>query len=108
MKNKKYPANLFLIGFFMNLSRNFYLLLPSVILIVIGFWNLPCLVIGVLLFVIDVIKSFIEQLKIKYTCEVSDNPDFLSWQNAILDENWRKNLQEMLDEKINDSNDGEN
>lgn len=102
--NKKYPTSLFFAGVLMNLTKNFYLFIPGVILLLIGLWNKACLSFGALLLFVDIVVSFVEQLKIKNVCETSDDPNFLSIQDAILDKNWRKNIIEMTEQRMRDHN----
>lgn len=83
----KYPIELFVFGFILDLIKNFYLLAPGIILTIIGVWNKTCLYIGLSLLIIDIIIPFVEQLQKKRTCETDDSPNFLPWKNAILDDN---------------------
>lgn len=110
MKNnqeKKYPTSLFVIGFFMNLTKNLILFFPGVILLIIGIWVKWCLILGIALLLIDVIVSLIEQIQIRNATVNSDNPDFKEWQDAILSSDWKDNIKDLTESKINDSSDNE-
>lgn len=103
---KKYPKDLFWIGFITNIfGRFFFLFFPTVVLLIIGIWNKTCLVIGVFLLLIDVIVSFIEQIRIRKATLESNNPNFDEFQEAILSDNWRDNIKDIVDEKIEDNDD---
>ncbi len=38
MKDNKYPVSLFVIGVLMNLTKNFFLFFPGIILLIVGVW----------------------------------------------------------------------
>ena len=85
MKEKRYPFSLFLIGFIINfLFHFFWLFIPSVILLIVGIWVDWCLYAGLALLGIDIILSFVEQLKIRQTMlSDSDNEQFSQFQDAV-------------------------
>jgi len=60
----------------MNLTKNFFLFLPSIILLIVGIWVKWCLFVGVALLLLDVIISLIEQIQIRNATINSDNPSF--------------------------------
>lgn len=101
--SKKYPVSLFVIGFILNITKNFFLLIPAIILLIIGIWVKLCLKIGLILLIIDIILSFVEQIRIMLTTLNSSNPNFSEFQNAILSDNWKDNIMNLVEEKI-DSN----
>ncbi len=109
MKNnkQKYPIDLFVMGFFMNFIKNFFLLIPAIVLIVIGIWVKWCLIIGCSLFVVDIVFSLIEQIKIRNAAITSDNPNFAPWQEAMLSPNWKDNIRNMTEDVIEET-DSEN
>lgn len=80
---RKYPLKMFLLGMAMNFFlRYFYLFLPGLILCFIGIWSQKCLAIGLAFWLLDLILSFVEQLRIrKESLSESDNPEF----NEIMD-----------------------
>lgn len=99
---RKYPMSLFLIGFITNIIFHFFwLFLPGVILIIAGIFIRPCLLAGLAVFLIDIIVSFIEQMRIRSAClKDSDHPDFRKFQEALSkDGSWIENVQEFVDSK---------
>lgn len=97
---KKYPKDLFWIGFLTNFVRYFFLVIPGIVLIIFGIWNRLSFNIGLGLLSIVIAISFVEQIKIKNEIESSDNPNFEEFKNAILSDNWRKNVMDIVDRKI--------
>ena len=105
MNNRKYPTSLFLIGFITSILFHFFwIFIPGIILLIIGIFVKPCLFIGLALLSIDIILSFIGQLRIRKTfLEDSDSPDFRAFQDALSkDGNWRDNIGELLNQRISD------
>lgn len=105
MNNRKYPTSLFIIGFITNILFHFFwLFLPCIILLIIGIFVEPCLYIGLVLLLIDIVLSLIEQLRIRRAfLKESYNPDFRAFQDALSkDENWKDNIGELLNQKISD------
>lgn len=98
--DKKYPIGLFIFGFLLNLIKNYYLLIPGIILAIIGIWIKTSLLIGVSLLIIDIILAFSEQIYLKKACDISDNPNFQPVKDAIMDKNWRKSIIELVEHKI--------
>ena len=107
MKDNKYPVSLFVIGVLMNLTKNFFLFLPSIILLIVGIWVKWCLFVGVALLLLDVIISLIEQIQIRNATINSDNPSFKEQQDAILSSDWKNNIMDLTESKIDDTNDKE-
>lgn len=102
--NKKYPAGLFIVGFISNIfGKFFFLFFPAVILIIIGIWIKSCFIIGLGLLALDIILSFIEQLRIKKTVHYSDDPNFAEFQAAVLSKDWQSNIKSMVEDKINEN-----
>lgn len=100
---KKYPQSLFWIGFITNVvGRFFFLFFPALILLFIGIWVKECLIIGLSLLTIDIILSLIEQLRIRKTTLENDNPNFTEFQDAILSPDWRENIKNIVEERIDD------
>ena len=107
MKDNKYPVSLFVIGVLMNLTKNFFLFLPSIILLIVGIWVKWCLFVGVALLLLDVIISLIEQIQIRNATINCDNPSFKEQQDAILSSDWKNNIMDLTESKIDDTNDKE-
>ena len=106
-QDNKYPVSLFVIGVLMNLTKNFFLFLPSIVLLIVGIWVKWCLFVGVALLLLDVIISLIEQIQIRNATINSDNPNFKEWQDAILSSDWKNNIMDLTESKIDDTNDKE-
>ena len=104
-QDKKYPVSLFVIGVLMNLTKNFFLFFPSIILLVVGIWVKWCFFVGIALLLLDVIISLIEQIQIRSATINSDNPNFKEWQDAILSSDWKNNVTDLTESKIDDTND---
>ncbi|MGN1110752.1 MAG: hypothetical protein ACI4QY_03790 [Oscillospiraceae bacterium] len=108
MNEKKYPAGLFWVGFVTNVIFHFFwLFLPAVVLIIAGIFLRVCLYIGLAVLALDVILSFIQQLRIRAAfMSDSDNPDFREFQRALSkDGKWIDNVQEFVDERMTKSSD---
>ena len=106
MNDRKYPTGLFIIGFITNLLfRFFWLFVPGVVLLMIGIFVKSCLHIGLALFLLDIVISLIEQIRIRKTVlGESGSSDFKAFQDALSKEgNWKDNLGEFLNQKISDS-----
>ncbi len=106
-QDNKYPVSLFVIGVLMNLTKNFFLFLPSIILLIVGIWVKWCLFVGVALLLLDVTISLIEQIQIRNATINSDNPNFKEWQDAILSSDWKNNIMDLTESKIDVTNDKE-
>lgn len=103
---KKYPLSLFIAGFITNIfGRFFFLFFPAVILLFIGIWVKVCLMLGLALLALDIALSFIEQLILRNVTLNSDNPNFAEFQDAMLSENWRDNIKNIIEGKISENQD---
>ena len=82
---RRYPLKMFLLGMAMNfIFHYFYLFLPGLILCLIGIWSQKCLAIGLACWLLDLILSFVEQLRIrKASLSESDNPEFNELMDAF-------------------------
>ncbi len=85
MKERKYPFSLFVIGFITNILFHFFwLFIPSIIFMIIGIFVKWCLYVGFGLFFIDIILSFVEQIRIRNAMLAdSDNEQFSKFQDAV-------------------------
>lgn len=105
---EKYPVNLFMIGFISNIiGRFFFLFFPAVILIIIGIWVKACLIIGLGLLGLDIVLSFGEQLILRNVTLNSDNPNFKEVQDAILSEDWKNNIMNIVEDKTSNNQDND-
>lgn len=106
MNNRKYPTSLFIIGFISNILFHFFwLFVPAILFLIIGIWKDICLWIGIGLLILDVLLSFIDQMKIRHTfLSDSDHPDFQAFQEALSkDGNWMENVKELVESKIEEN-----
>lgn len=96
---KNYNKKLFWKGFALNVVNKFPLLLIASGLGIAGIWKRPCLYFsfGVLLLVL--IWSFVQQLRIKYSVENSDNPNFAPFADTMASDNWQQELKKFFDDK---------
>lgn len=102
MDKRRYPKELFIIGFITNIFfRFFWLFIPGVILLIVGISVKSCLYIGITMLILDIIFSFIEQLRIRQAfLTESDNPDFKAFQDALSKEgDWKENMSEFCENK---------
>lgn len=107
---RKYPTELFVIGFITNLIfRFFWLFVPGVILLIVGIFSRSFLYIGLTVLLFDIIVSLIEQFRIRAAClSDTDNPDFRGFQDALSkDGNWNENLTEFVENRF-EAPDGNN
>lgn len=68
----------------------------------IGIFVRPCLYAGLVIIVLDVAASLIEQILIcKVFYKDSDHPEFTEFQEALSkDGNWRDNVADLLNQKM--------
>lgn len=85
MNKRKYPMSLFLIGFITNIIFHFFwLFIPSIILLIVGIFIDGCRYAGLVLLLVDIIASFIEQMRIRQAMiSDSDNEQFRQFQDAV-------------------------
>lgn len=108
MNKRKYPIDLFISGFLINvIFHYFFLFIPGFILIIVGIFNKPCLIIGLAILIIDLIISLLDQLRIKNKfLEESDNPDFQEFQEVFSKGgDWKENIRKIVDERIKEYSD---
>ncbi len=106
---RSYPFSLFLIGYITNfLFRFSWLFIPSIVLLIVGIWVDWCLYAGLALLAIDIITSFVEQMKIRKTMlSDSDNEQFRKFQDAVskdgnVFENIRNLVENTAEEYVDD------
>lgn len=100
---RKYSLKLFLFGFITNiLFRFFWLFVPGVILLIVGIFIDRCSYIGFVLLGIDIVISFVDQMKIRRTMlSESDNEQFRNFQDVISKEgDVVKNIMDYLEGRI--------
>lgn len=98
---RKYPAKLFLHFVLMDfLFHFFFLSLPGIILCIVGIWVKTCLWIGLAVLLLDLILSFIGQLRIRKTALTeSDNPEFNQLMDAYYGPDGLTSVKEVVDKK---------
>lgn len=101
---RKYPLKMFLFGLCLNFFIRYALLfLPGFLLCIIGIWSKKCLAIGLALWLVDLVASFVEQLRIRKTVlSESDNPEFNEIMDACFDPDDPKSVIHWVEERIND------
>lgn len=110
MKERRYSLSLFLIGFITNiLFRFFWLFILSVILLIVGIFVDWCLYVGLVLLAIDIIASFIEQMRIRQAMlSDSDNEQFRKIQDAVSkDGNVFVNIRNLVENTVEEYVDDE-
>ena len=110
MKERRYPFSLFLIGFITNILFHFFwLFIPSIILLIVGIWVDWCLYVGLALLGIDIIASFVEQMKIRQAMlSDSDNEQFRQFQDAVSrDGNVFENIRSFVENTAEEVDDEE-
>lgn len=100
---RKYNKQLFFLGFLQNIARKFLLILAAIILAVAGIRVRGCLygALGILALVL--VWSFVQQLRIKYTVEHSDNPNFAPFSQAMTGENWKDAFAQAVGDPKNEA-----
>ena len=101
--NNKYNPKLFLVGFLMNFLRKIPLLLIAAVLAIIGIKNQTCSYIAFGIVILALVWSLIQQIQIKYTVEHSDNPNFEPFAQAMMSDNWKEEIIDIVDGKIHES-----
>ena len=100
---KKYNNQLFFAGFLLNIIRKFPLVLIAVILGVVGIWVQACLFVALGLVILIVVWSLIEQIQIKNTVENNADDNFAPFADAMMSENWRDNIKELVEDKVDEN-----
>ena len=106
MQERRYPFSLFIIGFITNILFHFFwIFIPSIILLIFGIWFEWGAYLGLALLGIDIILSFMEQLKIrKAMLSESDNEQFRKFQDAILKEgNVMRNIRSYVENAVDEA-----
>ena len=100
---RKYNKQLFFLGFLQNVARKFLLILTAIFLAAAGIRVRGCLygALGILALVL--IWSLVQQLRIKYTVERSDNPNFAPFAQAMTGENWKDAFAQAVGDPKNEA-----
>lgn len=105
MKEQKpqYPASLFWTGVAMNILRSILWLVVATVLMLLGA-NTPWLCwAGLALLILVVAVALVKQLIYRHTVLHSDTPEFADWQTAMLSPDWGKNVIDMVERAMNDT-----
>ena len=102
--NRKYPFKMFLFGLMLNFFIRYALLfLPGLVLCLIGIWSKKCLAIGLAMWIVDLVASFVAQLQIRKTVlSESDNPEFHEIMDDCFDPDDPKSVIHWVEERAND------
>lgn len=100
---RKYNKQLFFLGFLQNIARKFLLILAAIVLTAAGIRVRGCLygALGILALVL--VWSLVQQLRIKYTVEHSDNPNFAPFAQAMTGENWKDAFAQAVGDPKNEA-----
>ena len=100
---RKYNKQLFFLGFLQNIARKFLLILAAIVLAVAGIRIRGCLygALGILALVL--VWSLVQQLRIKYTVEHSNNPNFALFAQAMTGENWKEAFAQAVGDLKNEA-----
>lgn len=100
--NRKYPLKMFLFGLLLNFFIRYALLfLPGLILCMIGIWSEKCLAIGLAMWLVDLVLSVAQQLRVRKTVlSESDNPEFNEIMDACFDPDDPKSVIHWVEERI--------
>ncbi|MBO4289907.1 MAG: hypothetical protein J5865_07405 [Lachnospiraceae bacterium] len=95
---KEYPASLFWTNLIITfLANHIYLTLPGLVLVVVGVWVRPCLYIGLGLLLLSSGLSLNTALTNRRVFLDSEDPNFQEVREAVLSENWRENVIELVE-----------
>lgn len=97
---KKYNSKLFLVGFILGISRKMPLVFLALVLGIISIWVEGCKAISIGLIILVVVWSLMQQIQAKYIVEHNDDPDFEPYANAMMSDNWRKDILKMVEERM--------
>lgn len=105
--NRKYPFKMFLLGLLLNFFIRYALLfLPGLILNIIGIWSKKCLAIGLAMWIVDLVASFVEQLRIrKAVLSESDNPEFNEIMDAFYGSDDPNSMTDWVEERMKNNPD---
>lgn len=100
--NRKYPFKMFLFGLMLNFFIRYALLfLPGLILCIIGIWSEKCLAIGLAMWLVDLVLSVAQQLRIRKTIlSESDDPEFNEIMDACFDPDDPKSVTHWVEARM--------
>ena len=94
-------------GILLNIIQKIPLILIAAVIGIIGVWFRPCLFVSTGIVAVVLIWSFVEQLVLKHSVEHNDDPRFNSLTNAMMSDDWRKEMKDLAEEHTKDKFDDE-
>ena len=99
--DRKYPPKMFWFFVLTNfLFHFFWLSVPGIILCMIGIWAKSCLKIGLVILLLDLVLSIVDQLRIQNAVMTSEHPDVRELMDAFCGPEGLAGFGKVLDEKI--------
>ena len=105
MKDQRpqYPASLFWTGVALSILRSFLWLIISTVLLLVGRTTPWCGAAGLAILALVVAVALIKQLSYRHTVLHSKDSEFADWQAAMLSPDWEKNVKDMVQRAMNDT-----
>lgn len=100
---RKFNKQLFFLGFLQNVARKFLMILAAIVLVVAGIRVRGCLYGALGILALALVWSLVQQLRIKYTVEHSDNPNFAPFAQAMTGENWKDAFAQAVGDPKNEA-----
>ena len=99
--DRKYPPKMFWFFVLTNfLFHFFWLSVPGIILCMIGIWVKSCLKIGLVILLLDLVLSIVDQLRIQNAVMTSEHPDVRELMDAFCGPEGLAGFGKVMDEKI--------
>ena len=101
-------GNWFLIGFILNFFKNCFLNILMLLMLFLGIWFKPCLMVGLVLLGVNIILSFILQLRLKRAIKTFDNSvneDARKFGEILKDDDWMQKTRNYTEDKIRNGQD---
>ena len=108
IKKEVVMGHWFLIGFILNFFKNCFLNLLMILMLFLGIWFRPCLYLGLILLAINVLLSFILQLRLKRAIkkfDASKSEDARKFNEYMRNDGYTKGARNYTEYKINNSQD---
>ena len=106
-KKDKIPS-FYIVSFLTSFFKRLYLWVPAIVLCIIGIWSHTCLIIGISLFVADLLWALIENVKMIKLLNRSQNPNLMQFADALKKEDWHEEIIRIVDERTADNDNTEN
>ncbi len=106
MKDRKYPASLFISGMIFNMIKRWYIIAVSALLFIIRIF-VPALsiLLPIAILLLGIVIAFMEQLAIRNTAMKSEHEAFDKIFNENGSSDWQSNAINMVHEKLKEQND---